>query len=69
VQTPQAFPRDIIEQAYRSALEEGRYATDDAALVERLGHPVVVVRGAERGMKVTDAQDFAILEALAAGDQ
>ena len=69
VQTPQAFPRDIIEQAYRSALELGRYATDDAALVERLGHPVVVVRGAERGMKVTDAQDFAILEALAARDQ
>lgn len=69
VQTPQAFPRDIIEQAYRSALQERRYATDDAALVERLGHPVVVVRGAERGMKVTDARDFALLEALAAGDQ
>ena len=69
VQTPQAFPRDIIEQAYRAALEERRYATDDAALVERIGHPVVVVRGAERGMKVTDARDFALLEALAAGDQ
>ncbi len=69
VQTPQAFPRAIIEEAYRAALEEGRYATDDAALVERLGHPVVVVRGAERGMKVTDARDFALLEALVAGDQ
>jgi 2-C-methyl-D-erythritol 4-phosphate cytidylyltransferase len=69
VQTPQAFPRDIIEQAYRAALEAHRYATDDAALVERLGHPVVVVRGSERGMKVTEERDFAILEALAARDQ
>lgn len=69
VQTPQAFPREIIEDAYRVALQERRYATDDAALVERLGHPVVVVRGAERGMKVTDARDFALLEALAASDQ
>lgn len=69
VQTPQAFPRGIIEQAYRAALEERRYATDDAALVEHLGHPVVVVRGSERGMKVTDERDFAFLEALAARDQ
>ncbi|MGQ0539544.1 MAG: 2-C-methyl-D-erythritol 4-phosphate cytidylyltransferase [Gemmatimonadaceae bacterium] len=65
-QTPQAFPRWMIEQAYRDALREARYATDDAALVERLGHPVVVVRGAERGMKVTEERDFALLEAIAA---
>jgi 2-C-methyl-D-erythritol 4-phosphate cytidylyltransferase len=65
VQTPQAFPRDVIEEAYRLALSERRYATDDAALVEHLGKPVVVVRGSERGMKVTEERDFAILEALA----
>ena len=69
VQTPQAFPRDVIEEAYRAAMRERRYATDDAALVERIGHPVVVVRGAERAMKVTDAQDFALLEALAAAEE
>jgi 2-C-methyl-D-erythritol 4-phosphate cytidylyltransferase len=69
VQTPQAFPREVIEEAYRVALTERRYATDDAALVERIGKPVVVVRGAERGMKVTDARDFALLEALASADQ
>ena len=68
VQTPQAFPREVIEEAYRVALTERRYATDDAALVERIGKPVVVVRGAERGMKVTDARDFALLEALASAD-
>ena len=69
VQTPQAFPRDVIEDAYRAAFRERRYATDDAALVERIGHPVVVVRGAERAMKVTDAQDFVLLEALAAAGE
>jgi 2-C-methyl-D-erythritol 4-phosphate cytidylyltransferase len=69
VQTPQAFPRDVIEEAYRVALSERRYATDDAALVERIGKPVVVVRGSERGMKVTDARDFALLEALASAEQ
>jgi len=69
VQTPQAFPREVIEEAYRVALSDRRYATDDAALVERIGKPVVVVQGAERGMKVTDARDFALLEALASADQ
>lgn len=67
VQTPQAFPREVIEEAYRVALKGRRYATDDAALVEQIGHPVVVVRGAERGMKVTEERDFALLEALASG--
>ncbi len=69
VQTPQAFPRDVLEEAYRAAVRDRRYATDDAAIVERIGHPVVVVRGAERGMKVTDARDFALLEALAGGEE
>lgn len=69
VQTPQAFPREVLEEAYRVAVRDRRYATDDAALVERIGHPVVVVRGAERGMKVTDARDFALLEALATSEE
>ena len=36
-----------------------------AALVERLGLEVVVVRGSERAMKVTDEADFARVERLA----
>ena len=39
-------------------------ATDDAALFERLGLPVVVVRGSERAMKITDEDDFARADAL-----
>ena len=39
-------------------------ATDDAALCERLGIPVNVVRGSERAMKITEEADFARAEAL-----
>lgn len=64
-QTPQGFPRDMIERAYVEARAQHISATDDAALCERLGMPVVVVRGSERAMKVTDEADFARVEALA----
>jgi 2-C-methyl-D-erythritol 4-phosphate cytidylyltransferase len=63
-QTPQAFPLRVIEQAYVEARQAGVTATDDAALVERLGLEVVVVRGSERAMKVTEEADFARVERL-----
>ena len=63
-QTPQGFPRDLIEQAHAKARSERITATDDAALFERLGLPVVVVRGSERAMKITDEDDFARADAL-----
>jgi 2-C-methyl-D-erythritol 4-phosphate cytidylyltransferase len=63
-QTPQAFPREMLEQAHVAARREQIGATDDAALCERLGLPVVVVRGSERGMKITDESDFARADAL-----
>ena len=63
-QTPQGFPREMIERAYREAHAAGVTATDDAALCERLGLPVVVVLGSERALKVTTAEDFARAEAL-----
>lgn len=63
-QTPQAFPRDVLDQAYFAARRDGVALTDDAAVCERLGLPVVVVRGSERSMKVTEEPDFAHAEAL-----
>ena len=65
-QTPQAFPRAVIERAHRDARAANANATDDAALCERLGIPVVIVPGSERTMKVTTEADFERLEALAA---
>lgn len=66
-QTPQGFPREVIERAHREAKAAGVHgeATDDAALCERIGVAVHVVRGSERAMKVTEEGDFARAEALA----
>ena len=64
-QTPQGFPREMLERAYVEARKSGVTASDDAALCERIGAPVVVVRGSERAMKVTEESDFARLEAIA----
>ena len=63
-QTPQAFPRLMLEEAHVAARRDGIRGTDDAALAERLGVPVVVVRGSERGLKITDEADFARADAL-----
>ncbi|MBY0489067.1 MAG: 2-C-methyl-D-erythritol 4-phosphate cytidylyltransferase [Gemmatimonadaceae bacterium] len=63
-QTPQAFPRLMLEEAHIAARRDRVGATDDAALCERLGRKVVVVRGSERGMKITEEGDFARAEAL-----
>lgn len=67
-QTPQGFPREMIDQAYVTARRDRLEATDDATLCERLGYPVVIVRGSERAMKITEAADFGRAEALAALD-
>jgi 2-C-methyl-D-erythritol 4-phosphate cytidylyltransferase len=63
-QTPQGFPRAMIERAHVEARRAGLGAIDCAALCEQLGFPVVVVRGSERAMKVTEESDFARAEAL-----
>ncbi len=66
-QTPQGFPRDLTVQAHAEAKRAGWHAeaTDDAALCERLGIPVHVVRGSEKALKVTEEADFSRAELLA----
>ncbi len=64
IQTPQAFPREMIERAHADARSAGMRAADDAALCERLGLTVVIVPGSERALKITDESDFARAEAL-----
>lgn len=63
-QTPQAFRYDLIVRAHESAAREGYYSTDDAALVERLGHPVEVVEGDESNIKITTEMDLQWAEFL-----
>ena len=63
-QTPQGFPRPMLEAAYARARGEGATATDDAALVERLGQVVRLVPGSPRNLKVTTEEDFRLAELL-----
>lgn len=64
-QTPQGFPRVMLEEAYRRAGEPGLRATDDAALAEAAGFPVAVVPDRPTNIKITTGDDFALAEALA----
>ena len=64
IQTPQAFPRDMIERAHAEGFGNAVVATDDAALCERLGMRVVMTPGSERAMKITSEKDFARAEAM-----
>lgn len=63
-QTPQGFPRAMIEEAYLRAKADHVRATDDAALCERIGARVVIVEGSATGMKITTDEDFARADAL-----
>jgi 2-C-methyl-D-erythritol 4-phosphate cytidylyltransferase len=65
-QTPQAFRREWLQEAHRKALAEAIHATDDAYLVEWLGHSVMVVEGSGENIKVTRPEDMVIGEAILA---
>jgi 2-C-methyl-D-erythritol 4-phosphate cytidylyltransferase len=60
-QTPQVFRYDLLREAYRRA---DRDATDDAALVEALGHKVKVYMGSYDNIKVTSPSDLEIAEQI-----
>lgn len=66
-QTPQAFPRALLQRAHAEAVRAGAIATDDAALVERLGERVRLVPDSVRNVKVTTPDDFIMAERLAGG--
>lgn len=61
-QTPQAFPRRMIVDAYGAARGDEAWATDDASLVERRGGDVRVVESPARNLKVTRPEDMARAE-------
>jgi 2-C-methyl-D-erythritol 4-phosphate cytidylyltransferase len=63
-QTPQAFPAEVLRDAYARAAAGRVSTTDDAALVARYGGTVIVVEGAPENLKVTTPADLAVAEAL-----
>ena len=63
-QTPQVFRRDWLLKAYAERGELGEAITDDAQLVEALGHPVFAVPGSPVNFKITTRADFALAEQI-----
>jgi 2-C-methyl-D-erythritol 4-phosphate cytidylyltransferase len=65
-QTPQVFRRDLILRAYanRASLGASAGVTDDAQLVEAIGHPCRVVEGSPMNIKITTAADLRLAEAI-----
>lgn len=57
-QTPQVFRTMLLKEAFARAEQDGVTASDEAALVERLGHDVYVVQGSERNIKITKPADM-----------
>jgi 2-C-methyl-D-erythritol 4-phosphate cytidylyltransferase len=65
-QTPQVFRRDLILKAYAER-SKAVGMTDDAQLVEALGHPVHVVAGSTTNLKITTHDDLLVAEAVIKG--
>lgn len=63
-QTPQVFKRDLIEQAYAKRGEFEGEPTDDAQLVELLGHPVQIVESDFSNLKITAPGDIALAQSI-----
>jgi 2-C-methyl-D-erythritol 4-phosphate cytidylyltransferase len=61
-QTPQVFRKQLLESAYARQGKEP--ATDDAQLVERLGHKVTIVPGSPMNIKITTKDDLRTAAAL-----
>lgn len=66
IQTPQIFSFPLIHQAHHSPIAQAD-VTDDATLIELLGHSVAVFPGAYTNIKITTQEDLIFAEALLQG--
>ena len=63
-QTPQGFPREVLDEIYAAVGDALGRVTDEATLVERAGYPVTLVADSVRNMKITTPDDLTFAEAL-----
>ena len=74
IQTPQAFRKDLITKAFAGVhnpaaagsrdREKSDCITDDAMLVEKMGHKVKLVMGSYDNIKITTPKDLAVAKAM-----
>ncbi len=63
-QTPQVFKRSVILEAYERRADLGEEPTDDAQLVEFIGHPVALVESDFSNLKITVPADLNLANAV-----
>ena len=64
IQTPQAFRFDLLFEAEDVAEKVGFLGTDEAMLVERLGHAIHIVESSYENVKMTTQEDLIFGEAI-----
>lgn len=65
--TPQAFQTDVLRRAFEVG-ELSEAVTDECYLVEKLGHPIALVEGSARNIKITNADDLRLAEMIYSDD-
>jgi 2-C-methyl-D-erythritol 4-phosphate cytidylyltransferase len=63
-QTPQTFDLNLIRKAHENARSENFMGTDDAMLVERLGHKIRIIAGSRLNIKITTPEDLSLAEGI-----
>ena len=61
--TPQAFELKLLRRAFAEA-DINAAATDECFVVEKLGHPIAIVEGSSRNIKITHYEDLILAKAL-----
>ncbi len=64
IQTPQAFPAEILKCAHVESQKQKLYGTDDATLVESMGEKVQVIMGSYDNIKITTPEDMIIAKEI-----
>lgn len=62
MQTPQVVRKDLLLKGFEIAQKKGLTVTDDVGLVELFDHPVQLVHGSYRNLKLTTQEDIQIAE-------
>ena len=61
VQTPQIFDSELLKSAHRNIDAD---VTDDASMVEMLGHGIKIFMGSYENLKITTPEDIVMAEAI-----
>jgi len=56
VQTPQTFTADLLAEGFKQ--QESETFTDDASVIEKMGHPIHIIEGEQGNIKLTHPEDL-----------